>query len=98
MNVFKKLLNYFSSVYAFHALSILKKLIFDDYQGHAVMLPFFYKTGCHLTFFELGEFLVLNSNKGIVYHILKAFTVIRFRYFLRRHIFMVKHCTAVSLR
>lgn len=36
---------------------LLKRLLYDDYQSHLIMLPFFYKSGCHHLFFEFGHLL-----------------------------------------
>ncbi|KAI1715515.1 E3 ubiquitin-protein ligase [Ditylenchus destructor] len=52
-----------SGMYIYQVLSILKKMVFDEYQGHLIMLPFFYKSGCHKAFFDQGEFLVTNAYK-----------------------------------
>lgn len=43
---------------------MLKRLIFDDFQGHYIMLPFFFKSGCHNSFFNLSNYMIRNALKG----------------------------------
>lgn len=44
---------------------MLKRLIFDDFQGHYLMLAFFYKSGCHNCFFNLSDYMIRNALKGL---------------------------------
>lgn len=65
----------FSGIYICHILSILKKLLFDEHGVQLMMLPFFFKSGCLLAFFELGTLLINRTNSGILNFLLIILTI-----------------------